>query len=141
MSGVETDTARWRRHKRLFAGTATVDDITLTRNLVALGRANFKEECAKIRKLCSASKVECAKIRKLHSASMKLHSASRAECARIRARLAEVEIGAVARTRSDDDDDDDSKSGEVASAEKTAAAVAEEAHDSDDDSDLYLGKC
>ena len=41
--GVETEascgrhTETWRRHKRLFAGTATADDMTFTRNLIAVG--------------------------------------------------------------------------------------------------------
>ena len=65
--GVETEascarhTATWRRHKRLLAGTATADDMTLTRNLVALDDARIRAnrvECARIR----------AKIRKVESA-------------------------------------------------------------------------
>ena len=65
--GVETEascarhTATWRRHKRLLAGTATADDMTLTRNLVALDDARIR-----------ANRVECArtraKIRKVESA-------------------------------------------------------------------------
>ena len=52
--GVETEascgrhTATWHRHKRLLAGTATADDMTFTRNLIAVERA---VERARIHKL------------------------------------------------------------------------------------------
>ena len=59
--GVETEascgrhTETWRRHKRLLAGTATADDMTFTRNLIAVERA---VERARTHKLNSASRVD-----------------------------------------------------------------------------------
>ena len=75
--GVETEascarhTATWRRHKRLLAGTATADDMTLTRNLVALDDARIR-----------ANRVECARIRAKIRKVVKMERASRVECAR-----------------------------------------------------------
>ena len=87
--GVETEascarhTATWRRHKRLLAGTATADDMTLTRNLVALDDARIRAnrvEYATIR--AKIRKVECAK-RQVDG----LAASNRVECATIRAEI------------------------------------------------------